>query len=101
MKRLSKNSLQGDIEFKNEVMLDAKLQHLNLVKVYEFVPDKSLDFFIFGKSKLTELNHLVFIYKHSNSLRILYLGFGFVDEVRRTQLDWEKRHKIIGGISSG
>ncbi|XP_043704127.1 cysteine-rich receptor-like protein kinase 10 isoform X2 [Telopea speciosissima] len=83
VKRLSRNSGQGELEFKNEVVLVAKLQHRNLVQllgyslqgeekllIYEFLPNKSLDYFIF-------------------------------DPIKRTQLNWEKRHKIITGIARG
>ncbi|KAJ0239586.1 Gnk2-homologous domain-containing protein [Hirschfeldia incana] len=83
VKRLSKTSGQGEREFENEVVVVAKLQHRNLVRllgfslegdekilVYEFVPNKSLDYFLF-------------------------------DSTMQNQLDWTKRYKIIGGIARG
>ncbi|KAJ4899889.1 Cysteine-rich receptor-like protein kinase 10 [Raphanus sativus] len=83
VKRLSKSSGQGETEFKNEVVVVAKLQHRNLVKlmgfslereerilVYEYVPNKSLDYFLF-------------------------------DSTKKGQLYWTRRYKIVEGITRG
>ncbi|KAK3228857.1 hypothetical protein Dsin_000738 [Dipteronia sinensis] len=83
VKKLSKTSTQGFEEFKNEVMLTAKLQHINLVRilgfcidreeqmlVYEYMPNKSLDHYLFDPSR-----HFI--------------------------LDWKKRVDIIEGVTQG
>ncbi|XP_039118373.1 putative receptor-like protein kinase At4g00960 isoform X2 [Dioscorea cayenensis subsp. rotundata] len=83
VKRLARTSTQGFVELKNEVLLVAKLQHKNLVRllgccleegekllVYEYLRNASLDKFLF-------------------------------DPTMRGQLDWTRRYKIIEGIGRG
>ncbi|XP_056683724.1 putative disease resistance protein RGA1 isoform X2 [Spinacia oleracea] len=83
VKRLYRNSRQGDAEFKNEILILAKVRHKNLVKllgfclhgeerilILEFVANRSLDNFIF-------------------------------DPLSRQSMQWETRYKIINGIARG
>ncbi|WKA12289.1 hypothetical protein VitviT2T_029693 [Vitis vinifera] len=83
VKRLSKDSRQGLIEFKTEVIHIANLQHRNLVKL--------LGCCIHGQEKM-----LIYEYMSNKSLE----SFIF-DKRRSKELDWPKRFLIINGIARG
>ncbi|XP_076937029.1 G-type lectin S-receptor-like serine/threonine-protein kinase At1g67520 [Bidens hawaiensis] len=108
IKRLSKASGQGLVEFKNELILIAKLQHTNLVRVlgycihreekmliYEYMPNKSLDTPSLVYVFVTYALDSSFLDFCNNSL------FQILDESRKAELDWPRRFNIIEGIGQG
>uniref|UniRef100_A0A6N2MIB4 non-specific serine/threonine protein kinase n=1 Tax=Salix viminalis TaxID=40686 RepID=A0A6N2MIB4_SALVM len=126
VKKLSKSSTQGFEEFKNEVMLTAKLQHVNLVKVlgfcidreekmliYEYMPNKSLDYYLFGSQSASSYDLSVFasqfldillhvlVSKLEDACSLDSLLSDMTDPMRRYLLDWKKREEIIEGITQG
>ena len=108
VKRLSKSSGQGETEFKNEVVVVAKLQHRNLVKlkreerilVYEYVPNKSLDYFLFGQLHLL-LCFSNFLFLNGGCKCLICHECTHIDPTKKGKLCWTRRYKIIEGVARG
>ncbi|XP_038690285.1 putative receptor-like protein kinase At4g00960 [Tripterygium wilfordii] len=83
VKRLSRHSSQGEVEFKNEVVLMTGLQHRNLVRLLGFCLEGSERLLIYELLPNSSLNHFIY------------------DPTKRALLDWETRYKIIRGIARG
>ncbi|CAL5397113.1 unnamed protein product [Camellia sinensis] len=95
IKRLSSCSRQGSEEFKNEVILISRPQYRNLVKllgcymqkderilIYEYLPNKSLDFFLFDVTK----QHLLDWKIHVSIIRGIAQGLLYLHKYSRLRI---------------
>ncbi|KAI4371742.1 hypothetical protein MLD38_010058 [Melastoma candidum] len=83
VKQLSTDSSQGEMEFKNEVKLLARLQHRNLVRLLGFCLGQAERLLIYELVRNSSLDKFIF------------------DPLKRTYLDWDSRYKIIRGLVRG
>ncbi|KAG6793902.1 hypothetical protein POTOM_003128 [Populus tomentosa] len=117
VKKVSKNSKQGAEEFRSEVVLIAKLQHRNLegllgiciqveerMLIYEYMANKSLDYFIFGSCLLTlslpvksqissmSIYNAILSYRGGNDVQIILEAHYWA---------WKERFNVVLGIARG
>nr|GEW28483.1 putative receptor-like protein kinase At4g00960 [Tanacetum cinerariifolium] len=82
-KRLANNFGKGDPEFKNEVLLVVKLQHLNLVRLLGFSKHENERLLVYELLLNASLNQFIF------------------DPMKHALFDWKMRYKIIKSIAEG
>ncbi|KAL2993337.1 hypothetical protein AAZX31_10G104800 [Glycine max] len=82
VKRLSTNSSQGSVEFKNEILSIAKLQHRNLVELIGFC---------------LEVQEKILIYEYMSNGSL----DNFLFDPQQKKLSWSQRYKIIEGTARG
>ncbi|XP_026396014.1 cysteine-rich receptor-like protein kinase 10 [Papaver somniferum] len=92
VKRLSKSSGQGDQEFKNEVLLLAKLQHRNLARLLGFCLHEQEKLLVYELMNAS-LDHFIFVQLLDMNV-CRYCEWTYI-------LDWEIRYKIVGAIARG
>ncbi|TVU02152.1 hypothetical protein EJB05_52377, partial [Eragrostis curvula] len=83
VKRLSTESKQGQAEMKNEVVLVAKLQHKNLVRLLGYC---------------TEQNERLLVYEFLSNMSLDKLLYG---PARQQEISWAQRYRIIEGVGRG
>ncbi|CAL9217976.1 unnamed protein product [Arabidopsis halleri] len=83
VKKLSDVSTQGTNEFRTEMILIAKLQHINLVRLLGCFADE---------------DDKILVYEYLENLSLDYYIF---DETKSSDLNWQTRFNIINGIARG